>query len=114
MFNLKPCSLTAFHNRMYMRVRFIDVQHKRVSMLERELLPEEIPCGCENTFCGCPGRHREQELVDQLRRLPTRRGSKVGLPSMLVEIEIPILQQLTSNAVAAKSLAIVRSNSRSP
>ena len=76
------------------------MQHHRVSMLEPELLPGEVADGREHLLGWRAGRHREDQLVDQLRCGPPIRSEQIRPLSIFVQVQVPIVDQKPPNAPA--------------
>src|SRR5580693_2982476 len=93
---------------MYMRMRFIGVQHHCIPVFEPEFLPGKVLHRTQHLVRRRSRRHREHELVSQLRRRPTRPRLEVGLTPMLFQVQIPVLQKLLLDPFTRQSLAIVR------
>ena len=112
MFSRTPLFANGLHDHVHVGVRLIGVQHHRVAMLEPEFLPRKVLHRRQHLVRRCPRRHREHELVNQLRRRSTRPRLKVGLTPMLFQIQIPVFQQLLLDPFARQ--ASDRRRSRSP
>jgi len=54
------------HHNVYVSVRLVGVQGKRVAVLQCELLSSEIADGCEYSVRRCPRWHRKDEFVHEL------------------------------------------------
>src|ERR1700722_15027877 len=87
-------------------VGFIGVEGERISVLTIELLAREISHRPQHLVGWCSRRHREHELVDQLRWLSAFGGGEGCLTAHLVHIEVPVIEQ-RSPGPAAHALAVV-------
>src|ERR1700688_3069502 len=72
-----------FNDDVHMRMRFVGMQDKCVSVLQRELLASEISRGLQNPARRRPRRHRKHEFVNELGGCSTTRSREVGLTSLL-------------------------------
>lgn len=76
----------------------VGVQHHDISMLQSELFTREVSDGSENALRWRAGRHREHELVNELRHRPTSHGRELGLPAVGLQIEIPAIEDFLACA----------------
>src|ERR1700733_2039622 len=93
-------------HQMHMGMSFIGVQDKGVPVLTPQFLPGEVLPRGEHLFRRCPRRHRKHHFVNQLWR-PTAPSVKIRLTPMLLEIQIPVLEQILRHTLPRKPLAIV-------
>src|SRR5271155_1853895 len=87
-------------------VGLIGVECERISVLTPELLPCEISHRSQHLVRWCSRRHREHELVNQLRWLSALGGGEGCLTTHVVDIEVPVIQQRSSGP-SAQALTIV-------
>jgi len=93
---------------MHMRVRLVGMKYESVPVLTPKFLPCEVSNRSQHFVRWRSGWHREHELLDELGRLSARRGGEGGLPSHVVQIEVPVVQEVfaypTTQALAVVGL----------
>jgi hypothetical protein len=91
---------------MYMRMGFVGMQNEGIPVLAPELLPREVANRSQH-FVWCRSRrHRKHYLMNELWRLSAVRGTECFLSPHVVDIEVPIVQEVISHP-AAKTLSVV-------
>src|ERR1700683_3724343 len=93
------------HNHVDVRMWLIRMQHHRIAMLESEFLPSKVLSGRQYFPWWRTRRHGKHKLVNQLRG-PAPASVKIRPTSMLLEVEIPILEQFLRNSVSRKPLVV--------
>ena len=91
--NIITAALNDPANLRHMRVRLVGMKHHGVAVLKRELLGRKIAYGLEDLFRRRPRRHRKHQFVNQLGRANIRTWQQLIPSSMLINVQIPILEQ---------------------
>lgn len=94
------------HDHVHMGMWFIGVQHHGIAMPKSEFLPSEALNGRQHFHGRRPRRHGEHQFVNQLGRSAAT-SVKIRLTAMLLEIQIPVLEQILRHILPRKPLAIV-------
>jgi len=107
--NIQPLVPLAhgLYDDMYMRVPLVRMHGHRVSMLRSELLSSELLHRLVELVGRCALRHREHQVVDKLRRLATGRNSALGVTAALIDLEIPVLQQLSPETLLTQESVLI-------
>ena len=79
---------------MHVGVRLVGVQHHRVAMPAVKLLPREVANRGEHLLRRRAFRHREHQLVYQLRGFAGRQGIEARRRTQFVEVQTPVVDQL--------------------
>ena len=95
-------------DQVHVRMGLVGVQHHRVAVLERELLPREVAARRQQPFRRRPGGHRQDDVVHELGLPATAPLHRPPAVEPGIDLEIPVLDQLCRDILALKSLAIVR------
>jgi len=97
-----------FHEYMDMRMGLIRVQHQGVAMLQRKLLPREVPDRFEHLVRRRSGRHREHQLVYESRRLTPASTASVKVLPVAAARQLPVLQKFPFRLSALDALPVIR------
>src|SRR5262245_18987420 len=92
---------------MHVGMRLIGVKDEREAVLEGELLARKVARGLEYPLRRRTGRHRKHDLVNELRR-PSGTGCERRVPPVLIQVEIPVLDQPLPRISSLQSVAVVR------
>jgi len=95
------------YDRVNMRMRFIGVKYERISMAQREFLPQKVSGGGQHRLRRRSCRHAEHQLVDKLWRPATPDSCEIGLTPMFVKVQIPILHERSSNPLSLTAMPVV-------
>src|SRR5580692_792749 len=98
---------SGLENQVDMRMRLIRVEGHHIPMLERKLLPGEIPYRRLDLFGRRSGGHGEDEFVDQSLRLLWLIGGQIVLVALLDQIKIPILQESLPDLRALQDFSLI-------
>jgi hypothetical protein len=90
-----------------MRMRLVRMQHHRVAVLERKLLPGKVSDRSQHFLWWRSRWHREDEFLNQLRRFANSTCFKVSSAPILVQIQKPVIEQQGFRPRTHDSLAIV-------
>src|ERR1700678_910199 len=101
---------SGLENQVDMRMGFVGMQSHHIAMLERKLLPGEIPHRRLDLLGRRAGRHREYEFVDQSWRLLWLVGGQIDLAPLLNQVKIPILQEGLPDLRALQDLSLIGFN----
>src|SRR6266404_2894637 len=85
----------------------IGVQGKNVAVLAGEFLSGEILDRRENPLGWCSRRHRENHFVDEPWWLLPASSGQVGLAAVLIQVKVPILDKILSDARTAQPLPVI-------
>jgi hypothetical protein len=92
------------------RMRFVRMQNHRIAVLERELIVRELPYRFEQFVRRCPGRHGEDDVVNELGWPASSPDRARVLPFVSQEIQIPVLDDHLLQAPAPKTLTVIHLN----
>ena len=87
-------STQGLDDQVHVRVPFVGIKHHRVAVLESKFLPGEVLDRGQYLLRRRPRRHREHKLLRQLRRVARAAGLQIRDMTVLVQIQIPVVQQL--------------------
>ncbi|MGC2030287.1 MAG: hypothetical protein WA642_09725 [Steroidobacteraceae bacterium] len=85
----------------------IGVEHHCIPVLERELLPRKVPAGRQEPIRRRFRRHRQDDVVHQLRIPPPASLHAVPVVAQGIKVEVPIIDELRRHLLAHQPLAIV-------
>ena len=93
--------------KMLREAQFIGMEAEDISMLEGELFPAEILNGFEHFLGSSAGWHGEHQLMNQPGRWLAESGIETRFPAILVQIEIPVLQEFIPDVGALQCSAVI-------
>src|ERR1035441_2219044 len=98
---------------MHMRMIVIRMQHHGIPMFQLPFIERKLPHGLKNVIRWGTGRHREDDVVHKLGGLSTP-DRALGLTLVCLEVQVPVLGELTLKSLPIEMLCGIRFKSELP